>query len=103
MPVESQSQIEPTRAMWLLVARRAAYGLRYFFHFLRVYPGYAAGYIIVLTVALVSIAAPAIAPFSPINADATVYLNRQPGHIFWELIPPGWMFSAELSLRPAST
>src|SRR5260370_34917071 len=75
MPVESQSQIEPTRAMWLLVARWAAYGLRYVFNFLRVYPGYAAGYIIVLTVALVSIAAPAIAPFSPINADASVYLQ----------------------------
>jgi peptide/nickel transport system permease protein len=79
MPVESQSQIEPTRAMWLLVARRAAYGLRYFFHFLRVYPGYAAGYIIILTVTLVSMAAPAIAPFSPISADATVYLQ-----------PPTW-------------
>jgi peptide/nickel transport system permease protein len=79
MPVESQLRTEPGSSVWLLIFERAAYGLRYFVQFLRVYPGYAAGYVIVLSVALVATVAPIIAPYSPVTADASVYLQ-----------PPTW-------------
>jgi peptide/nickel transport system permease protein len=57
------------------VLERAAFGLRYFVQLLRVHPGYALGYLTVLMVVFVAIGAPLIAPYSPITADANVYLQ----------------------------
>src|ERR1700736_744578 len=75
MPIKNRFNAEPTSAVCSLILKRTGYGLRYFVQFLRVYPGYAAGYVVVLTVALVAAVAPVIAPYSPVNADASVYLQ----------------------------
>jgi len=75
LPLQNRFNAELKSAVWSLILERTGYGLRYFVQFLRVYPGYAAGYIIVLTVALVAAVAPLIAPYSPVNADASVYLQ----------------------------
>jgi peptide/nickel transport system permease protein len=75
MPIKNRFNAEPTTAVWSLILKRTGYGLRYFVQFLRVYPGYAAGYVVVLTVALAAAVAPVIAPYSPVNADASVYLQ----------------------------
>src|SRR6266481_8356013 len=79
LPLQNRFNAELKSAVWSLILERTGYGLRYFVQFLRVYPGYAAGYVIVLTVAVVAAVAPLIAPYSPVNADATVYLQ-----------PPTW-------------
>jgi peptide/nickel transport system permease protein len=75
LPMENRVNPHPRSAVWSLVRERIGYGSRYFVQFLRVYPGYAVGYVIVLTVALVAAVAPIIAPYSPVNADASVYLQ----------------------------
>ena len=54
---------------------KLVFGFRYLARLLRAHPGYAAGYAIVLAVTLISIAAQVIAPYSPVTADATVYLQ----------------------------
>jgi peptide/nickel transport system permease protein len=54
---------------------KATFATRYFLRLLRTHPSYAAGYAIVAVVVLVAIAAPVIAPYSPITADPTVYLQ----------------------------
>ena len=64
MPIKNRFNAEPTSAVWSLILERTGYGLRYFVQFLRVYPGYAAGYVVVLTVALAAAVAPVIAPGS---------------------------------------
>lgn len=82
MPVENQLRTEPRSSAWLLMAERTGYALRYFVQFLRVYPGYAAGYVIALSVTLVATVAPIIAPYSPVTADASVYLQPPtPSHL----------------------
>jgi peptide/nickel transport system permease protein len=75
LPMENRVNPQPRSPVWSLVRERIGYGSRYFVQFLRVYPGYAVGYVIVLTVALVAAVAPIIAPYSPLNADASVYLQ----------------------------
>ena len=75
LPVKNWFRTKPASGLWPLVRERTGYGLSYFVQFLKVYPGYAAGYVIVLTVALVAALAPFIAPYSPVNADASVYLE----------------------------
>ncbi len=57
------------------VRARTAFALRYFVQLLRTHPSYAAGYVIVALIALVSLGAPVIAPYSPITADPSVYLQ----------------------------
>lgn len=54
---------------------KARFASRYFLRLLETHPSYAAGYAIVLIVVVVAIAAPLIAPYSPITADPTVYLQ----------------------------
>ena len=54
---------------------KLVFALRYLIQLLRTHPGYAAGYVIVLIVTIICIAAPAIAPYSPVTADASVYLQ----------------------------
>ncbi len=54
---------------------RARFALRYFIQLLRTHPVYAGGYIIVAVVAIVALAAPLVAPYSPITADPSVYLQ----------------------------
>jgi peptide/nickel transport system permease protein len=54
---------------------KAKFALRYFIQLLRTHPAYAAGYIIITVVAAVAVTAPLIAPFSPITADPSVYLQ----------------------------
>jgi peptide/nickel transport system permease protein len=82
MPVENQLRTEPRSSVWLLIVERTGYALRYFVQFLRVYPGYAAGYVIALSVTLVATVAPIIAPYSPVTADASVYLQPPtPSHL----------------------
>jgi peptide/nickel transport system permease protein len=56
------------------VRAKTEFAFRYFIQLLRVHPAYAAGYVIVLIIALVAIGAPAIAPYSPITANPSVYL-----------------------------
>ncbi len=54
---------------------KVKFATRYFLRLLRTHPSYAAGYVIVTVVVLVAIAAPVIAPYSPITADPSVYLQ----------------------------
>jgi peptide/nickel transport system permease protein len=54
---------------------RARFALTYFIQLLRTHPIYAGGYIIVAVVTVVALAAPLIAPYSPITADPSVYLQ----------------------------
>jgi peptide/nickel transport system permease protein len=62
---------------------KLVFALRYLIQLLRTHPGYAAGYVIVLIVITICIAAPAIAPYSPVTADASVYLQPpSPSHLF---------------------
>jgi len=53
---------------------RARFALRYFIQLLRTHPVYAGGYVIVAVVAIFALAAPLVAPYSPITADPSVYL-----------------------------
>jgi peptide/nickel transport system permease protein len=62
---------------------KVVFALRYLIQLLRTHPGYAAGYVIVLIVTIICIAAPAIAPYSPVTADASVYLQPpSSSHLF---------------------
>jgi peptide/nickel transport system permease protein len=54
---------------------KAIFAIRYLVQLLRVHPDYAVGYFTVLIVTVVSIVAPVIAPYSPVTADASVYLQ----------------------------
>jgi peptide/nickel transport system permease protein len=54
-------------------------GMGYFFAVLRQHPQFCLGYFIVLGVVLVGLLAPRIAPYSPVTADPSQYLQ-----------PPGW-------------
>jgi len=57
------------------VGAKVKFALRYFIQLLRTHPAYAAGYIIIAVVTVVAVMAPLIAPFSPITADPSVYLQ----------------------------
>lgn len=54
---------------------KAQFAFRYFIQLLRTHPAYAAGYIIIALVAIVTLLAPLITPYSPITADPSVYLQ----------------------------
>jgi peptide/nickel transport system permease protein len=77
MTALAQNQTDAVRNSTLLsvILRHAGYWLRYFIQLLRVHPGYALGYTVVLVVAITALVAPLIAPFSPVTADANVYLQ----------------------------
>lgn len=86
MPPDARGSGLPTRkARWgperaALAGRRsfggrARFAARYFLRLLRTHPSYAAGYAIVTIVVVVAVAAPLIAPYSPITADPSVYLQ----------------------------
>jgi peptide/nickel transport system permease protein len=57
------------------VRAKAAFALRYFIQLLRTHPSYAAGYVIVALIVVLAMSAPVIAPYSPITADPSVYLQ----------------------------
>ena len=52
------------------------------FGLLRTHPVYAAGYVIVAVVTIFALAAPLIAPYSPVTADPSAYL-LPPGFSHW--------------------
>jgi peptide/nickel transport system permease protein len=73
----------PPAGRWAAPRAKAQFAARYFLRLLRTHPAYAAGYIIVGAVTVIAAAAPLIAPYSPITADPSVYL-QPPGlsHLF---------------------
>jgi peptide/nickel transport system permease protein len=64
------------------IGARARFALRYFVRLLRTHPVYAAGYVIVAVVTIFALAAPLIAPHSPVTADPSAYL-LPPGFSHW--------------------
>ena len=64
-----------TRAGRRTLRDKAGFAARYFLRLLRTHPSYATGYAIVTIVVVVALAAPVIAPYSPITADPAVYLQ----------------------------
>jgi peptide/nickel transport system permease protein len=56
------------------IGARARFALRYFVRLLRAHPVYAVGYVIVAVMTIFALAAPLIAPYSPLIADPSGYL-----------------------------
>jgi len=72
----------PHTELGYYIGARARFALRYFVRLLRTHPVYAAGYVIVAVVTIFALAAPLIAPYSPVTADPSAYL-LPPGFSHW--------------------
>jgi peptide/nickel transport system permease protein len=79
---------------------RARFALRYFVRLLRTHPVYAVGYVTVAAMTTFALAAPLIAPYSPVTADPSAYLLPPSfSHLLGTDVPGMDVLSRAISLR----